>query len=72
MKAIIVLLFSSFIVLPSSFVVAASTISTNNSFAYGANIGWMDCPDFARLRGQSLPTLQGRRGQATLNQKDAS
>jgi hypothetical protein len=42
MKRMIILLLSSFIFHPSSFVSAASTISTNNSFAYGANIGWMD------------------------------
>jgi hypothetical protein len=40
MKRISILLLSSLILHPSCF--AASTISTNNNFGYGANIGWMD------------------------------
>lgn len=32
----------SFVLLPSSFVRAATTINSVNKFAYGANIGWMD------------------------------
>src|ERR1035437_8190321 len=42
MKHITVLLLSTFILHPSSFVVAATTIDTNNAYAYGANIGWVN------------------------------
>ncbi len=42
MKRTVLLLFSSLILHPSSFVHAASTINPTNNFAYGANIGWMN------------------------------
>lgn len=45
MKTITFLLISSFILYPSSFVGASTTIDTNNAYAYGANIGW--CNAFA-------------------------
>src|SRR5271155_601741 len=42
MKHITALLLSILILHPSSFVVAATTIDTNNAYAYGANIGWVN------------------------------
>lgn len=42
MKRIAILLLSSLILQPSSFVQAATTINAGNKFACGANIGWMD------------------------------
>ena len=42
MKRIAIALLSAFILQPSSFVRAATTISSVNKFAYGANTGWMD------------------------------
>jgi hypothetical protein len=42
MKPITVLLLSSFILIGSLASVAATTIDTNNAYAYGANIGWVN------------------------------
>ena len=42
MKRITLLLLSSLILPASSLVLASSTIDTNNAYAYGANIGWIN------------------------------
>jgi hypothetical protein len=42
MKRIAILLLSSFILHPLSLSFAASTINTNNPYAYAANIGWIN------------------------------